>query len=320
MPSLGRVSLMCFTASYAVALVIECIRATRKMKIGTIWAWIFTLAGLIAHTAYLIIQAKEGLTLRGAPLSSWYHWCLVAAWLLALAGLAIALTRPDSSVGIFFLPLVLGLIALACLFPKDKLFSPNQAARFWGLLHGIGLLLGWVSVLTGFATGLMYLLQSRRLKNKIPPNKGITLPSLEWLGHANERSLLHSAFWLTIGLLGGIILNLVQYGSESGLPWSDPTVWTSAVLFIWLIVVTAFSLIYKPARMGRKVAYLTLANFVILALTMGMVLFGPSRHTNSDTSQQVDSAMGSFSQHAGLAGFENAPSTSCHGCDEGAPS
>ena len=197
----------------------------------------------------------------------------------------ISFSRPKSSTGIFVLPLVLGLIGLARAFPKDALFSTSDATRIWGMLHGISLLLGTVSVLLGFATGLMYLLQSRRLKKKMSPDKGLKLPPLEWLGRANEKSLLWSACWLTIGLLAGIVLNLVK--NEAGLPWSDPTVWMSGLLFGWLVLVTIFSLTYKPARMGRKVAYLTVANFVILALTLGMVLFGPSQHADTEAAKQA---------------------------------
>ena len=52
----------------------------------------------------------------------------------------------------------------------------------------------------------------------------------------------------------------------------------SIVLLVWLVVMTAFTLLYKPATMGRKVAYLTVASFVMLALTLSLVLFGPSDH------------------------------------------
>lgn len=275
---LSRVSMMCFAASYGVAFVVELLRASGKLKVKAIWAWFCVLAGLLAHTSYLVMQAQEGMAVRGALLSSWYHWCLIGSWALALIGLMISFSRPQSAVGVFLLPLVLGLIAVASAMPKDELFAVTDATRAWGMLHGVGLLLGMVSVMVGFATGLMYLIQSRRLKKKIPLGRGLKLPSLEWLGHANERSLLWSTFCLTMGVLSGIVLNLAKLGIGDGLAWSDPTVWTSALLVVWLVLVTIFSLIYKPARMGRKVAYLTVANFVILTLTMGIVLFGPSEH------------------------------------------
>ena len=49
-------------------------------------------------------------------------------------------------------------------------------------------------------------------------------------------------------------------------------------------MVLVFESVYKPARQGRKVAYLTLASFVFLALVLGIVLLGPSRHANPQSS------------------------------------
>ena len=37
---------------------------------------------------------------------------------------------------------------------------------------------------------------------------------------------------------------------------------------------TTFESVYKPARQGRKVAYLTLASFIFLLLALGLVLAG----------------------------------------------
>ena len=89
------------------------------------------------------------------------------------------------------------------------------------------------------------------LKNKLPPNRGFKLPSLEWLQRINKRSLLFSTGLLAIGLLSGIVLNAAR--GSGAVPWTDPVVVSSAVLFAWLIVATLFEYFYKPARQGRKV-------------------------------------------------------------------
>ena len=128
----------------------------------------------------------------------------------------------------------------------------------------------------GFVAGIMYLVQSYRLKHKLPPRLGLRLPSLEWLQGANRLSLVASSCLLAAGLLAGVVLNLVK--RSAGMPWSDPVVWTSGGLFLWLLAVVLFESLYKPARQGRKVAYLTLASFVFLGLVLGIVLFSPSEH------------------------------------------
>ena len=132
-------------------------------------------------------------------------------------------------------------------------------------------MLGTAAVVLGFATGLMYLLQSYRLKHKRPPGRVFRLPSLEWLQRFNRESLVLSTALLAICLLSGVVLNLIGAGTVK---WSDPVVLTSGILFLWLVAVTLFEAFYKPARQGQKIAYLTLANFVFMALALYFVLFG----------------------------------------------
>ena len=45
-----------------------------------------------------------------------------------------------------------------------------------------------------------------------------------------------------------------------------------------LLAATLFEWLYKPAQQGRKVAYLTVASFLFLALVMAMLLAGASKH------------------------------------------
>jgi hypothetical protein len=104
------------------------------------------------------------------------------------------------------------------------------------------------------------------------PRQGLRLPSLEWLQRFNREALWTSTICLAIGLLCGIVLNFLR--GADGVLWNDPVVISSGVLFLWLVAVTVFESFYKPARQGRKVAYLTMASFVFLGLALLFVLFG----------------------------------------------
>jgi ABC-type uncharacterized transport system permease subunit len=244
--------------------------------------WYSTAAGVSWQTAYLIVEAQRALGRHAAPLSGWHHWCLIAAWGIAVAFIILHWQRARASVGVFILPLVIGLVVIAGFFSPDQLFPAERAGRIWGVVHGLLLLLGTVIVTIGFAAGVMYLVQSRRLKQKQLPGRGIRLPSLEWLQNVNERSLLFSSLLLGGGLLAGIILNAVHHSrDEDPLPWSDPVVVTSGALFLWLMASCFFNWVYRPARVGRKVAYLTVASFIFLAIALAMTLFGPSSHATS---------------------------------------
>src|SRR5690606_33004852 len=79
------------------------------------------------------------------------------------------------------------------------------------------------------------------------------------------------------GLLAGILLKI----RRESFPWTDPVVWSSTILFLWLVAATAFEILYRPARQGQEVAYLTLANFIFLGFVLGIVLFGPSEHART---------------------------------------
>jgi hypothetical protein len=277
------ISIVCFTASYAVALAMEVSRLFFRMPVRLMVMMAFAVAGLGAHSLYLVHRAQTGVV----PLSSWYDWYLIAAWLVAATYLGLALTRPQTNVGLFLLPLALTLVGVAYAFRDQAEFARDRAQHMWGVAHGIMLLMGTVTVSLGFAAGLMYLVQSWRLKRHVPPASGLKLPSLEWLQSVNKQTLVYSSCFIALGLMAGIVLNAIEaVGKSPRLPWTDSVVITSAILLVWLLAATTFEWLYKPAQQGRKVAYLTVASFLFLALVMAMLLAGSSQHgrTRADSS------------------------------------
>lgn len=275
MKFLSGITVLCFFASYLVALALEVTRLFFRMPVRMVLLLGFAAAGLLAHTLYLVHRA---LVMR-LPLSSWHDWYLIVAWLLAAWYLALGSRRPQTNLGLFLLPVIVGLVAVAWGLPRDVLFARQSALVVWGMAHGLMLLVGTVAVLLGFVAGVMYLVQSWRLKHHLPPQWGVRLPSLEWLQMVNRRALVVSSLSLALGLVAGIVLNAVQAAGGGPLvPWSDHVVVGSAILLAWLVAAMLFEWRYKPAQQGRKVAYLTVANFVFLAMVLVMLLSGKSSH------------------------------------------
>jgi hypothetical protein len=241
----------------------------------------FALAGLFAHSVFLFYQATafyEHAGANGFPLSSPQDWYLIAAWVLAAVYLYLTYYHPGTSFGVFILPLVLGLIGVGR-FLADPQPSPREPASLvWGIVHGASILLATVAVLIGFAAGLMYLYQARRLKHKAPPKKGFRLPSLEWLRRANSRTIVVALVMSGIAIVSGAILNLSRGGDEGGLPWTDPVVLATLAMFVWLLAASVAGWFYKPVREGRKVAYLTLVSFVVLVVVLAVGLMLDTRH------------------------------------------
>jgi ABC-type uncharacterized transport system permease subunit len=265
--------MFCFTASYAVALALEVMGlwyGPRWRRLATVFA---AVAGMVAHTWYLAQRAGQS---PWAPLSSQHDWYLAAAWVLALFYVGLVLYQPRAPMGLFLLPITLALIA-AAYFASTEPLATFQAPRVWGLLHGVFLMLGTVAVLLGFVAGLMYLVQSHRLKQKLPTGERFRLPSLEWLERMNARSLAAAAVLVALGFVTGVLMRLAQRDG-GGFPWTDPVVISTSGMLSWLVAAEAFRLAYPAARRGRKVAYLTLAGFVFLVITLAAFLTADSMH------------------------------------------
>lgn len=272
---LSGVTIVCFAASYGVAFALELTRLFYRVSLRTAIMVGFMVAGILAHTIYLGREAQLGLT-GGSPLSSWYHGCLVVAWILAVAFVFLSLKQlgdKPTPIGIIFLPTILALVAVSQIFPAKAQLSSEQSHRILSISHGVALIFGTTAVSAGFVAGVLYLLQSYRLKNKLIANRGLKLPSLEKLQRICEFSLFGSCFLMLIGLFTGVLLN-VRRGDTSRLMWTDPVVWTSGVLLVWNLTALMFVRFYKPARQGHKVAYLTFASFVFLVFVLAMILVG----------------------------------------------
>src|SRR5882762_8167631 len=100
------ITIFCFAASYSVALLLEASRLVFRSGVRGALLLGFGGAGLLAHTLFL---GHRALRAGAAPLSSEYDWYLVAAWVLAVVYLYLTLQHPRTAVGLFTLPLVLGL-------------------------------------------------------------------------------------------------------------------------------------------------------------------------------------------------------------------
>jgi ABC-type uncharacterized transport system permease subunit len=272
---LSRVSIVCFAASYLIVLALEISRLVFRSGVRGAFLRGWAIAGFAAHSIFLYNQATSS---EGVPLSSWRDWFLVAAWFLMIVYLYLIFYHPQNMLGVFVLPLVLALIGTAW-FVGAEPFARKPASQIWGGIHGTSIGLAATAMLFGFAVGLMYLRQDHRLKRKIPPGKGLKLPSLEWLEHASVRAMVAATVLVGIGVLTGMILNLIdRREGEDRLRWSDPLVLGTALMFVWLMVAVHISYLIRRARRGRIVAYLAVLSFIILVIVLAAGFALQSQH------------------------------------------
>jgi ABC-type transport system involved in cytochrome c biogenesis permease subunit len=264
---LYRITLVCFAASYGVALLLELIHLFQPRRVHRLLGTIFGAAGLLAHTLYL---ARVFFLNPETPLlSSPYGSLLFLAWIFAIFYLYGSLHHRRVVWGVFVLPLVLAFIGLAALFqPESGEMSAAswwRGEQFWSTLHGVLLLLAAVGICVGFLASVMYLIQARRLRAKVPPRQGMQLLSLERLEEMNRRAITLAFPLLTAGLLIGMA-QMVQHAGEVQ-NWLDPKVLGTAGL--WLVFALLLYLRLGAHLRGRSMALLTIVAFVLLVFTLG---------------------------------------------------
>lgn len=271
------ISVVCFAASYAVALAFEASRLLFRSGVRGAALVGFSAAGLLAHTLFLLWRAINE---PSVPLSSEFDWYLLVSWLLAGGSLWLTLANPKTPVGLFFLPIVLLLIGRAEMSSRTP-FPQSPATQAWGMIHGSFNLAASVAVAVGAVAGLMWLIQAGRLARKTTPVRGFRMPSLEKLATLCRRSMLVAATTGAAGFLSGIVLNAInqQQGLLETVPWTDPVVLRMGLLVGWLIVAAVISRLLARRPEGVRVtAWLSLVSLLVLAGSMTWGLVGTTRH------------------------------------------
>jgi hypothetical protein len=292
----SRISVVCFAASYAVALACEASRLVFRSGVRGAVMIAFAGAGLLAHTLFLLWRAVDG---QAAPLSSPFDWYLLAAWLLAAISLWYTLANPRTPVGLFMLPIVLALVGAATLASREP-FLQSPATMVWGRIHGSFNLAMSVSVAIGGIAGLMWLIQAGRLARKQPPAQGFRMPSLERLTHVAERTLAVAAWTAAIGFVSGIVLNAVNHRRRitESVPWNDPVVLRMAAVVAWLIAADAIVRSVRRRPDGpRTTAWLSLASLAVVAGSITWGLLGATRHGLPPAPRAADEATRSAAPH-----------------------
>lgn len=275
MNPLARVQISCFLLSYAIALAIEVVRFLRGASGTTrIVSLLFCAAGFVAHTAYLVTRSK---TLGLPPLlASQQDWLLVLAWMGVFVYLILMLVPTQRAHGIFMLPAVLLLVVVA-LFVSSRSGGNLVAVAMkrWGMFHAASLVLGMAAVLGSAISGLMYLLNHQRLRNRSTWLKRLELPNLEDLSAINRWMVVFSVPCLTIGLMTGFLLIAWSPKTAGSVSWTDPTIVTSVIVWMAMVVVL-IRILAASHQTGKSVAMLSLLSggFLLVTILGPMVLAG----------------------------------------------
>ncbi len=210
---LSGVTIGCFFTSYLVALALELTRPLWRIPGRMAAVLFFVIAGLVTHLAYLLVAVRVGAEPGVGLLASWHEWASLVAWALAACYLMMSIQRPEATVGYFLLPLVLTLVVASYLLRDLSPFPRQQAVGVWLQVHGFAMLCGTIAIFLGLVMGIMFLIQSWRLKHKRLGKQGLRLPPLEWLQRAGRISLVVGTLAIALGLCAGVVANLNRAGS-----------------------------------------------------------------------------------------------------------
>jgi ABC-type transport system involved in cytochrome c biogenesis permease subunit len=263
---IDRLSVLCFAGTYALALLAELARFFVRSSVRWYVAAGLTALGWLVQSAFLANMARKDWM---APVATAFGSLMLLSWIVALIGLYLMVRSPKPvAVGLFVLPLVLGLVIGAGGFaPRESDWLDwGRTVAFWGTVHGIFLLGGAVFTCVAFFAGLMYLAQMRRLKLKRPSRTGLALPSLEQSERINRGAITLAFPMLTFGLLIGVILSLAARAETAHvLRWTDPKVLSALVM--WVVFAGLLHARFRPAMRGRSMMVLTIVAFGFLVFT-----------------------------------------------------
>ncbi len=289
---IDRLSVLCFAGTYALALVAELSRFFVRGSVRWYATFGLTVLAWLAQTLFLINLASKRPLI--APVTTAFESMMALSWIVALIGLYLMARSPKPvAVGLFVLPLVLGLVVVAGWFaPRQSDWNDwGGTIVFWGRVHGVFLLVGGVFTCVAFFMGLMYLAQIRRLKAKRPSRTGLALPSLEHSERIHRAAITLAFPLLTFGLLIGMILSLETWAPPSGsthtLRWTDPKVLSG--IFMWLAFAVLLHARFRPTMRGRGMMVLTIVafGFMVFAWVGVDALHLPTAHGSAQAAGRM---------------------------------
>jgi ABC-type uncharacterized transport system permease subunit len=180
--------------------------------------------------------------------------------LLAIAFLLVHWRYKTVSLGVFILPICFLLGLIPAFRPGQETPSFSLVHNGWIFLHVALLLAAYAALLISLCASFLYLIQERRLKQKLPALSW--LPPLETTDQIAQKSLLFGLPCMTAGLLIGSLIAQVTVGASY---FRDPKIVLTFAM--WLAYVAMIHIRRIAGLRGRRAVYLsTFVFFVVLAV------------------------------------------------------
>lgn len=253
--------------------------ARRQPSLGRLATTLLLLAAL-AHTFVIGMQTME---VRHVPFANPSRAISTFVWLLTLSYLYLEVTTDERAMGVFVLPVIVGLQLIPVLYPGTENADPVlDSAWFW--VHVSSLLFAYASFGLACVLGVTYVLQFTELKKKHLGFFYTRLPSLQVLDVMNSRAIAIGWLFLSIGVIAGLWwasqarLLAPDHVNLQAMSLEDPKVFIA--LLTWAVYSFAVVARQTLGWTGRRAAWLSTAGFVIVLLNFVPVsYFVTTSHT-----------------------------------------
>jgi ABC-type transport system involved in cytochrome c biogenesis permease subunit len=243
--------------SYGAAFV------TGRVTIGRLATTALTAAAL-AHT---FVMGAQTMAVGHVPIADATSAMSTFVWLLAVAYLYMEMTTEERAMGVFIVPLMVALQAIAVLHPGLEKRAPILESAWFGI-HVSSLLFAYASFALACVIGVTYVLLFKEIKAKHLGFFYKRLPSLQRLDAMNVRAVTIGWVFLTVGVVVGAIWTIearAQYGSDPrmrAMSLLDPKI--AVALLSWAVY--SFQLYARRAIgwSGRRYAWLSTVGFAIV--------------------------------------------------------
>jgi ABC-type transport system involved in cytochrome c biogenesis permease subunit len=265
---------------YAAAGIAYAIHfARRDVSVGRTATTLLLLA-VLAHTFVIGMQTME---VRHVPFANPSRAVSTFVWLLTLSYLYLELTTDERAMGVFILPIIVGLQVIPVVSPGVENRDPVlDSPWFW--VHVSSLLFAYATFGLAGVLGLTYVLQFKEIKKKHLGYFYTRLPSLQILDRMNSRATVTGWAFLTIGLIVGVVWTFeARKLAPANSNLQDIGLYDPKVLFAALAwVLYSFAVLARNTMgwTGRRAAWLSAAGFVVVQLNLVVVsYFVESSHT-----------------------------------------
>ena len=234
----------------------------------------------LALTLETVIMVFRAVAIKSFPLTGSFESMIVLTVVFGLIYLFFSIPIRQVWFGSAMSWVLLAATLLSALVAKPASAANRAAVTPWAIAHGVVMILGGVAIMLASASGVLYLLCNRSLKQKKVVKLLGRMPSIEQLSRINEFGLKACFVLLSLGIASGVGL-AVTLSSDLEMSLSDWIVDPKVVLLlgVWLLLGIMLSL-RRIGVLGTKLRmYITMVAFaIILFAIVGTTIFCGTKH------------------------------------------